>query len=107
MEHVNLSFFEIYQQKHDFHRNRAFFENLKKTIFLTSEFEKNVQNCFFIRNFDFPEKYATSAPEWYIYIGRTPSSSRDLMLQIQGVHFYIYSMNNLISGTLIYYLYLF
>ena len=52
-----------------------FLKTSKNRFFLTSEFEKNIQKCFFIRNFDFFKNYYISAPEWYIYIGHTPSRS--------------------------------
>ena len=66
-----------------FRENHDFPEILENTYFLTFESEKVPENYFFDRNFNFPEKYGTSAPDWYIYFGRTPRSSRDLMLQTQ------------------------
>ena len=47
----------------------------KKVIFLTSESEKMIENYFFFKFFETSKKYGTSAPEWYIYIGRTPNRS--------------------------------
>ena len=64
-----------------FSKNHDFPEILENTTFLTFESEKVLENDFFDRNLNFPEKYGTSAPDWYIYFGRTPRSSRDLMLQ--------------------------
>ena len=64
-----------------FSKNHDFPEILENTTFFTFESEKVLENDFFDRNFNFPEKYGTSAPDWYIYFGRTPRSSRDLMLQ--------------------------
>ena len=49
----------------------------QKTIFLTSESEKMIENYFFDQNLGFPWKYGTSAPEWYIHIGHTPNRSKD------------------------------
>ena len=66
-----------------FSKNHDFPEILENTTFLTFESEKVLENDFFDRNFNFPEKYGTSAPDWYIYFGHTPSNSRNLMLQTQ------------------------
>ena len=56
-------------------KNHDFSEILKNTIFSTLESEKVLENDFFDPEIIFPKKYATSAPEWYIYIGRTPNRS--------------------------------
>ena len=56
-------------------------KNLEKQLFFTFPTIKVSQNYFFVQNFNFSEKYATLAPVWYFHFSRTPSSSRDLMLQ--------------------------
>ena len=71
-----------------FRRNPGFFENLKKSIFLTFESEKKFKNYFFLKFFDFPENYDTSASIWYIYFGLTPNSLGDVLERNQGVHFF-------------------
>ena len=54
-----------------FQENHYFSEILKNMIFSTLESEKMLENDFFDREIFFFEKYDTSAPEWYIYIGHT------------------------------------
>ena len=58
----------IFQENHDFRKI------LKNMIFSTLESEKMLENDFFDREIFFFEKYATSAPEWYIYIGHTSNT---------------------------------
>ena len=70
-------------------KNSCFFKvfsiekTLKKQLFFTFPTIKVSQNDFFDQNLNFSEKYATLAPVWYFHFSRTPSSSRDLMLQTQ------------------------
>ena len=62
---------------------RAFWKTLKIPLFLTFSTQKVSENYFFDQNLNFPKKYGTSAPDWYFHFGRTPRSSRDLMLQTE------------------------
>ena len=63
--------------------NHDFLENLENASFLTFSTQKVSENYFFDQNLNFPKKYGTSAPDWYFHFGRTPRSSRDLMLQTE------------------------
>ena len=58
----------IFQENHDFRKI------LKNMIFSTLESEKVLENDFFDPEIIFFEKYDTSAPEWYIYIGHTSNT---------------------------------
>ena len=62
-------------------RKSWFFINPLKIDFFNFRAIKNGRKSFFRQKFDFFQKYATSAPIWYFHFVRTPSSSRDLMLQ--------------------------
>ena len=47
----------------------------QKVIFWLQSPKKWSKINFFFKFFEFSKKYDTSAPEWYIYIGRTPNIS--------------------------------
>jgi len=61
----------------------------KNRFFLTFESEKNFKNNFFSRFCSFPWKYATSAPFWYIYFGRTPTRSKTPRFGNLNIHFFL------------------
>ena len=75
-----------------FSENHDFRKILKNTIFSTLESEKMLENDFFDPEIIFPKKYATSAPEWYIYIGHTSNTLASRLFWTENVYFQRYLM---------------